>query len=218
MKIKSKVLIAAVALALSQGVFAQTAPESGFYLGGSIGRSSVDLDNAQTRNTLTAAGFTNNGVTSDDKSSSWKLFGGYQINRNFAAELGFHKLGDFTQSTTVTAVGGVAIAPTNVTAKVEDRSTFSLSVLAMAPFGPVSVFGKLGAYTSDVKISASAGGRTLSNHDRDNDWLYGAGVSYNINRNFAVRGEWERFLKVGTNDQTGQGDVDVWSVGVTFKF
>jgi OOP family OmpA-OmpF porin len=47
---------------------------------------------------------------------------------------------------------------------------------------------------------------------------YGIGVSYNVSKTVAVRGEFERFLKLGDANTTGEGDVNLLSVGVVAKF
>ena len=37
-------------------------------------------------------------ISCDDKDTAWRILGGYQINRNFAVELGYHQLGDASAS------------------------------------------------------------------------------------------------------------------------
>src|SRR5215213_3656956 len=72
-------LMAAAGLAISQGALAQGmggGKEAGWYVGGSIGQSEAD-------------GTCPAGVSCDFKDTEWKLFGGYRINRHFAAE-GFY--------------------------------------------------------------------------------------------------------------------------------
>jgi OmpA-OmpF porin, OOP family len=56
------------------------AQDKGLYLGGSLGQSKVSLD-------CTGAS------SCDDKDTSWKIFAGYQVNRNFAIEVGYSNLG-----------------------------------------------------------------------------------------------------------------------------
>jgi opacity protein-like surface antigen len=49
------------------------------------------------------------------------------------------------------------------------------------------------------------------------DPLLGAGVSYDVSRNISLRGEWDRFFRVG-DSSTGRGDIDQFTVGVAYKF
>jgi hypothetical protein len=41
---------------------------------------------------------------------------------------------------------------------------------------------------------------------------------YDVSPKFAIRAEWERFDKVGDKNKTGEGDVDLLSVGLKFSF
>ena len=66
---------------------AQQAQESGFYIAGSIGQSEVDF-----------CGIFASTISSDDKDTAWKFFGGCQVNRNFAFELGYTNLGEASAS------------------------------------------------------------------------------------------------------------------------
>ena len=82
---------AMVVLALATSAFALPAAAqlnmSSVYVGGSLGRSDYKVP--------------------DETDTAWRLFGGYQLNRNFAAEIGYHNLGtvNFTGGT----IGGYPI-------------------------------------------------------------------------------------------------------------
>lgn len=52
------------------------AQDGAFYVGASIGK-------AEAKDVCT--GVSGPGVTCDDKDTTWKIFGGYQFNRNFSA-------------------------------------------------------------------------------------------------------------------------------------
>jgi hypothetical protein len=70
------------------------------------------------------------------------------------------------------------------------------------PNPSVSYVGRLDAY----KANAS-------------DWetSFGFGATYQINKQWGVRAEWERFNNLGDSD-TGESDVDLLSVGAVFRF
>jgi OOP family OmpA-OmpF porin len=69
----------ASAMIFAGSAFAQAGSEAGWYVGASLGQSQVDVDCSGT-------------TTCDDKDSAWKIFGGYQFNRNFSVELGYTDL------------------------------------------------------------------------------------------------------------------------------
>lgn len=124
----------------------------------------------------------------DDEEVGWRVLGGYQINRNFAAEIGYHRLGDMT-------AGGFNFNP----------RAWEVLGLAGIPVGPVSVYGKLGLFRG-----------TKTPGSDNTDLTYGAGVQYELARNIALRGEWQRYN--GLNSGGGDHDADVMSVGAIFRF
>jgi OOP family OmpA-OmpF porin len=159
--------IAATTFALS--AVAQT-PDSAFYVGGSIGQSKLkDCTGC-----------------SDDKDTAWRVLGGYQLNRNFSAELGYHNFGSFggTKANAWELVGVGLFPVTN-------------------QFG---IYGKLGGHHSELKDGGSETGNGLT---------YGAGLQFDITPQVGLRGEWQRYDKVG-----GISDVkmDVLSVGAVWRF
>lgn len=176
------VALAVAGLGCSQGAFAQS-QEQGWYIGGSVGQMEAD-------------GSCPAGFTCDLKDTAWKLFGGYRINRNFAAEAFWGEWGEISVSS-----GGV-------TAAVEAR-TLGVAGLAILPLGQLELFGKLGFGNTKLKAKASAPGVSATAEDDGSELLYGLGAAYNFSRNLAVRAEWERL-----NDS----ELDVISIGLQYRF
>lgn len=135
------------------------------------------------------------GVAScDNNGTAARLLGGYQFSRNFAIEAGYHSLGKAT------------VPGANVKFDAIEAST-----LFLMPFGDFSVFGRLGLMRGTAK---AAGGQ-----ERNNDLTYGAGVQFEVSREFAVRGEWQRYPGFGgPTTFAADTDVDAWSLGVVFRF
>jgi len=132
-----------------------TNDSSAFYVGGSVGQSKIkDCPGC------------------DDKDTAWRLLGGYQFNRNFSAEVGYHNLGDF---------GG---------AKANAWELVGVGLFPVAnQFG---IYGKLGGHHSELKDGGSESGNGLT---------YGAGLQYDIMPALGLRGEWQRYDKVaGVSD------------------
>jgi opacity protein-like surface antigen len=79
----------------------------------------------------------------------------------------------------------------------------------------ISLFGKLGAIRWDQERNSS-----LPNNSGDGtgwDFAYGAGVQFTLNEHLGIRAEWEKFNDVGTST-TGPNDIQMWSVGLNYKF
>ena len=95
---------AVAVLGITAAVFALPAAAqmnmSAFYVGAGVGQSKFK----------DACGGLPAGASCDDKDTALRLFGGYQVNRNFAAEVGYHDLGEVKAS----AFGTTASAKANV--------------------------------------------------------------------------------------------------------
>ena len=68
--------------------------EPGFFYGGvSAGEARAKVDEPGVANSLLGANGPASGFSSDEKDTGYKLFGGYQFNRNIALEGGYFDLG-----------------------------------------------------------------------------------------------------------------------------
>lgn len=153
---------------------------SGFYFGGGLGQASPD---------------------DADKATAWKLYGGWQLNKWLAAELGYV---DFGSSDYDSTRNGVPYS--------DDFDTWGVSAMAVAsfpiPIGALdrfSVLGKLGTMYYDRDDNSSF------NEFDDDGWTvaWGLGVQYTFSERLGLRAEWENY-----NDL----DTDMWSVSLNYKF
>ena len=185
---------AAVALT-TPSAFAQAQGGTGWYLGGSLGQSEVEIEGC------------GGGVSCDEKDTAWRILGGYQINRNFAVELAFHQFGDASAS----GPGGRIDFESNA---------FELVGLGALPIGSqFSVYGKAGLYRGETKVTGSTVlTGPLDIKETNTDLTYGIGAQYDINRQLGVRAEWQRYTNMGDDATIGESDVDVMSVGLVVRF
>jgi len=133
------------------------------------------------------------GMNSDDE-SAWRLLLGYQANRNFAIEGGYHDLGKhniagFPLQSTAVEILGVGRLPLNEQA---------------------ALYGKLGGYRSESK----GGGADETQHDI----TFGVGFEYALSNNIAARAEWQRYRSMGGGAIGQTSDLDVYSVGAIYRF
>jgi OOP family OmpA-OmpF porin len=218
---KTNKLILAAALFGATVSVASAAP-AGFnpwYVGVDVGQSRIDLSSSQVDSDAARAGITTRNTTVDNTDTGWKLSAGYQFNPNFALEGGYVDLGKVGFSTTVTAVNGSAVTPTKLNGDWKISQGFYLDAVGSVPVSDRFVlFGKLGAYNLKTEFTASANGASASDSTRNTNLTYGLGVGYSLNDKTLLRASWERFSKVGDENKTGQGDVDLLSLGVAVKF
>jgi hypothetical protein len=43
--------------------------------------------------------------------------------------------------------------------------------------------------------------------------MYGIGGEFNVSKRFGIRIEWNRYADIGSDEVTGEGDVDMFSAG-----
>jgi OOP family OmpA-OmpF porin len=137
-------MLGAAAMTASAAALAQQPRMAGWYVGGDVGQ--VDFG------------------TEDD--TGFRILGGYQVNRNFAAELGYSMLFD---------KGGAEV------------TAWELVGIGSFPLGnQFSVFGKLGFAMWETEVSGVGS-------DDGTDLTYGIGVQYDLNPRLAIRGQWQRY-------------------------
>src|SRR3954468_3942309 len=100
---------------------AVTGPDSGWLVGGSIGQSKIKVDCPAV-------------ASCDDTDTAFRVFGGYDFNKNFGAELGYTDLGKVTFS------GGDIKA-----------TAWDVMAVGRLPLGgdKFALYGKLGWYFAD---------------------------------------------------------------------
>ena len=201
-----------VALALIASPFA-VADDSGWYGGFNVGRSRADIDDARIQAQFLAAPLVTTSIRDDNRDIGYKLFGGYQLNKNFALEGGYFNLGKFGFTATTAPLGTL-------------RGDIKLQGLNLDAVGilPInekfSAFGRFGLnYAQARDTFAGTGSVTVANPSpskRDTNYKLGLGLQYDFTEAFGLRAEAERYR---INDAVGnKGDIDLFSVGLVYRF
>ena len=179
-----------------------SAQDAGFYAGAAVG---------QSRAKDACEGVT---IACDDKDTGWKVFGGYQFNKNFGAEVGYVDLGKATANGVIT---GVAVS---ADAKVKGFEVLGVGTLPIA--NNFSAYGKLGFFRWDLDVSATGAisgfSATVSASETGTDFTFGLGLKYDFAKNIGARLEWQRYNDIGKESTTGKSDADLLSLGIVFKF
>ena len=140
--------------------------------------------------------------TCSDTGAGYTLFAGVSLHPNIAAEFGYTDLGK-------TTFGGA-----NLRGNVWHGSAVGTWWLgARQQFG---VFGRLGAYTGDLKATSPSTGAEVKHGTTD--LLYGLGGQWNLSSKFGARLEWMRFAGMGGGGFNQTGDVDLLALGLLYKF
>lgn len=210
---RSKLVVQSLAtLVLASSSIAAMAADTGWYVGASLGQSKVDVSAGELKSELEAAGVTGVIASVDNTDTGWKLFGGYQLNKNIGFEAAYVNLGSLTANATYSTPAG---SPVRSSA---DADGFLLSVVGTLPVSDtVAIFGKVGAFVWNVDATASTTLATVSASGDGTDLGYGLGAKWQINKSIGLRAEWERFQNLSV-DGGPERDVDLLSLGATFHF
>lgn len=186
------------------------AQDTSHYYGGiSVGQSKTEVDAAGVTAVL-QPGVPVSGISTDEKDTAYKVFGGYQLNRNIAIEGGYFNLGKNSFSSTVPA--GVFTGQTKV-------EGLNLDLVGTIPLTErFAVIGRIGAQQAWSKSSFSGPGAAAATSSKRNDanMKVGLGAQYEFSPSMWIRGEVERYrIKNAVGERK---NVDVASVSLVFPF
>jgi OOP family OmpA-OmpF porin len=135
----------------------------------------------------------------DDSDVGYRVGVGLEVNEYMGMEFAYVDLGKSTGSAGSYEVNGVAMH-FPLTYKLNDQFT----LMGRAGFGILH---------SDFKPDV---GQVVE--DTDFEWSLGVGMQYSFSKTFAARVEFERYFSVGDQDVVEEEDIDLFSVGLAYKF
>jgi OOP family OmpA-OmpF porin len=201
------------------------AAETYWYLGASVGQSSIDATSSEIeQGFLVDDGFVASGTTLDDSDTGWKAYLGYRFNRFFALEGGYADLGEASFNTTIVAApppfGAFTPFPIHGTATAEGAL---LSAVLHLPLSErFSLFAKAGVFQWDAEFKETIPGTGItrvSRSEKETDPAYGLGAELGITEALRARLEFEQFKDVGKGIGGREGaDIDYYSAGIVFGF
>lgn len=176
-------------------VAALGASAQGFYVGahGGVSQAKSACDD-----------FSGPGISCDDKDVMWRILGGYQINKNFAVEAAYTDLGEAK----ATGPGGFVSAKSHA---------LELVAVGIVPIDRFSLYGKLGVYHGTTDGQARTVLVRGDASDTATELTYGVGAGFDVTRQVTLRAEYQKYNDFG-GDNVGKSDIDVFSLGVLFRF
>ncbi|WP_334189882.1 outer membrane beta-barrel protein [Noviherbaspirillum sp.] len=189
------------------------ADDTGWYAGANVGQSRAKIDNERISSSLLGSGYATGSMTNDNRDTAYKIYGGYQINKNFAVEGGYFNFGEFGYTATTVPAGSL-----NGNIRVQGLNLDLVGILPITE--KFSAFGRVGVNYAEARDSfRGTGAVRVSNPNpskRDTNYKFGVGVQYAFTDALAVRAEAERYR---INDAVGnKGDIDLVSIGLVYRF
>lgn len=227
MRSKNLAMMACLGVASLCGAAPVQAAQFGLYVGGYYGDVSKDVTQqpfddftafiAQELEFIPLQAST----TFDDKDSGYGFLVGYRLTPYLAVEGNYVDLGKVTyrNSSTGTFEGEPVALETSLTA---DTSGLGISVLGILPVSyRWEVYGRAGVLiaTNDLDIFLTDGVGRVSDttSESSTDLFGGAGLSFSFAEIYQARLEYQRVFDAG-DEVTGEGDVDLISLGITVTF
>jgi OmpA-OmpF porin, OOP family len=143
--------------------------------------------------------------TCKKKGSAYKVFGGWQFSRNFGVEI------------TYTDLGKASSSSPGFDQSIKVRASDVMLFAQWPALERLAFFGKVGGYYAQTSVDTTqAGVNTRAKESRGNG-TYGAGIQWYITNGLALRGEGQKYMKVG-GGAIGDSDYSVYSVSLLYKF
>lgn len=190
------------------------ADDSGWYVGGNVGQSRAKIDDPRISAQLLVPPTTAVSIVDSNRSRGYKLFGGYQVNKNFAIEGGYFNLGRFGFTATTVPPGTL-----NGNIKLQGVNLDAIGILPVTE--EFSVFGRVGMNYARAQDHFASTGAVLVPINPDPgksqlNYKFGGGLQYAFTDSLALRLEAERYR---INDAVGnKGDIDLYSIGLIYRF
>ncbi|MGH8493358.1 MAG: outer membrane beta-barrel protein [Moraxellaceae bacterium] len=207
----------AIALAMTAGLSSNAALAAETYVGISVGKSDVKswvTEEDINQIFIEETGFpvtSGHGETSD---SSLKIYLGIASSENLHIRLGYANLGEATFEAANSFV--------SLDGSVENQGVFADLLARFKPAEKIAVYGKIGAafMKTDMTISAVGPGGSFEETLQGDSLVLvpGVGISLNITEKIGLSAEYERYLDVGDDEETGTSDVDVVTAGIFVSF
>jgi OOP family OmpA-OmpF porin len=218
-------LLAALA-GLSAAPLAGAEAENGLYFGLAAGQSGYDAEAADLDDIVLGA-FESQGLfvveaesSLDDSDSAFAGLIGYRFGRHFAVEAAYYDLGALSYEADGLVSDGFFLYDATFDLDISPSGP-ALSALGIVPLSDSwEIYGRAGMFFADldIDVGASIGGGAGSASDSasSQDALVGLGAAFRASERWTVRLEYQRFLDVGDEEDTGESDVDLVNLGFTF--
>lgn len=184
-----KKIVFALIAALAAPLAAQAA--NGAYIGANAGRAEQKADVE--------------GIIIKDRSSAFKIYGGYNFDQHFGVEGGYID----------TKEGGISGNGARVGS--DPRAVYAAATGTLPLNQQFSLFAKVGAARNHVKVTASFDGYSASGSANRTSAYVSVGAAYAVNANVSFVAEYENFGKILKEDGSSV-KANIYSVGLRYAF
>lgn len=221
MKFKTA-LFASMLLAAGSAVAAE---DSGFYVGAGVGYGKINVNENKLTNIIDNTFYPDyyvGKVSEGQGATPWDVMVGYKFMKYLAVELAYYDLGNADYKAKVYD-SETDLEAGSVKAQWE-ASGWPVSLVGIWPINDqFDVFGKVGFFMGDVKLSGKAKGFTSaekiggSNSENSNEFIGGVGADWHFMDKWTARAEWQAMPSLG-NNKVGDGNWNDLQFNVIYSF
>ncbi len=215
-------LAATVAMATFSTLANAQDEASGFYFGAFGGQASYDAQDELDELFLDAFDFAGldvlDGESDLDEATGFGVVAGYKFNQYFALEASYIDLGSADYSAEALVTDGFVTFPMEVGASLEANGPAVAAVGSIPLSEAFAIYGKLGMFFADTELSVSIEGDAVDPFTATSEEVfYGAGIAWMIGERFAIDLAFQRFTDVGDEDENGEVDIDLTTIGFSYR-
>ena len=204
----------ALPLCTMANTYPMTTPD--WYAGFNIGESRLSLDTSQLEQVMQTQGLPLNAPSRDTNDTGFKIYTGAAINDYFAIEGGYFDLGEVDFAARATGQSGSYPLAGNFQSKGLNLDLVARMFLTNA----FAVTSRLGLTYNDTDASLNYQAPiALNDYNTSKHYMkqkFGVGLEYQLNKNFAMRADLERYRM---DELWGdQGDFKLLSMGFVYLY
>lgn len=184
----------AVIVCLNVPAFA--AEQQGWYLGAGAGYAKTTTSNIEKPE----------GISEKTNDTGFKLYGGYQFHKNWAAEIEVVSLGKYTES----------YSDHHTSIKTTGLGISTIGILPLSD--QFSLFGKTGVIKKYMNVQIYDDDSTNSQKNTVTSALLGGGAAYHFTPNLTLRAEYEHFGKKTIDKRDIKISHSLFSLGMHYRF
>lgn len=203
--------VAACVMALAAPVVASAADQGNWYVG-------VDAGQAHYAGLAGQVAVPAGGTSHfSDNDLGYRLTGGYQFNEYWGLEASWVDLGTAEMDITATTP-----TPGTLNEKAKAHG-FLVAGTGTWPFNDQwSAFLRFGMINGHVDVDAAGSGSLAADtgSQSSTDWktIYGIGLNWNFYTNWIARIGWDQYRNLGNQNKTGEGNVNLVTIGIVYRF
>jgi OmpA-OmpF porin, OOP family len=187
------------------------------YAGATVGESRTELNGGSLDMQFLDFGYTDSQIQTDQRDSTFRVFGGYQFNRYLGIEAGYVDFGRYSIRADV--------VPTGTFERRIKTTGVDVSVVATLPVTrKLALFGRVGAFASERKTSFQASGDVELLNDvqastaRQTKAVFAAGLTVEITRSISMRAEVVQTEKYFDDLLSQKTRNEMYSAGLQYRF